>query len=330
MLVIWRALSPISVRLENEQFSCDEITVLRYDESQLNDYLGDDIEYWPKVSFDLDYKTGYWLKFELEVDSSEDAFQKLVGHAQLFFEALALFKSTRSILLPAGFLVKKTGKVISGLSGHFGMENTILGMPKYFLKAEEYNNLRELFGKYKKFWLNNKVTPKSNEYLQRINWAKYYFIKAYQTMDLRERYIFLSIALEALCGEGQGELQYRYANRAALLLGDTIEKRKETYNFIIKAYDTRSKILHGSTKWKITLDEVLIYTEAIRQMVLRCISLYSNNYLRIGKALDDCLHDPNKHAELLKNSKVLFVSLSDYKEPELKPFPSEPKWRIRK
>lgn len=127
-------------------------------------------------------------------------------------------------MLPAGFLVKRTGKEISGFSAHFGLENTILGKPKYFLKVEEYDNLKELFVKYKNFWLSNKVTPESNEYLQRINWAKYYFVKAYQTMYLRERYIFLSIALEALCGDGQGELKYRYANRVALLLGDDLEK----------------------------------------------------------------------------------------------------------
>ncbi len=310
----WRAFAPISVWLETEELSGKEFVVSRYNEEQLKSILGDDVCYWSEVNFDLDYKFGYWLRLEVEADSSGDAWNKSVEKAKLFFETLTLYKTMFSVLSPAGLLVKGNDP---GLTGHFGWENTILGKPRYFLEKSEYGDLIQFFAINKKFEDENKYSTNSSQFRKRIFWAKYYLRKAYETMNLNERYIFLSIALEALCGEGETELKYRYANRAALLLGDDIGKRKEYYNFVLKAYDTRSKIIHGSVKWEIKIEEVLNYTEIIRQMILRCISLDANNYVNIGKVLDDCLHDTTRHAEVLEKSKLLFGSISEYKKPQL-------------
>jgi hypothetical protein len=309
----WEALAPIPVSLENETLSCEDITVTRYDENELNNLLEDDKDYWPHVNFDLDYKSGYWLKFEIDAESSQDAWTRSIEKTILFLETLELYKTTYCILVPAGLLVKGLDR---GLNAHFGWENTIVGKPRYSLQEEEYHNLTKFFVVYKKFWSENKVNLRSSEYLKRMNWAKYYLRKAYETINLNERYIFLSIALEALCGEGEAELRYRYANRAALLLGDDEARRKSVNKFILKGYDTRSKIIHGGVKWRIELDEVLCYTETIRQMIVRCISLYSKGCHRFGKTLDECLHDSAKHAELLNKSKSLFGDISEFKSPE--------------
>jgi hypothetical protein len=60
----WEALAPIPVSLENETLSYEDITVTRYDENELDNLLEDDKDYWPHVNFDLDYKSGYWLKLD--------------------------------------------------------------------------------------------------------------------------------------------------------------------------------------------------------------------------------------------------------------------------
>ena len=41
----WEALAPIPVSLENETLSCEDITVTRYDENELNNLLEDDKDY---------------------------------------------------------------------------------------------------------------------------------------------------------------------------------------------------------------------------------------------------------------------------------------------
>jgi hypothetical protein len=312
----WRALAPISVKLETNNVVCSDFEVCRFDENQLSALLGKDTEYWSKIYFDEVYKLGYWFKFEFKAENAKSAWEKAIEHAKLFFEALALYKTTFSILAPAGLFVKNTGEVSSGISAHFGWENTIVSKPHYLLLDAEYKSLVDFFAKYKKFWSENRFTSQSKDYLKRIWWAKYYFRKAYETENLNERYIFLSIALEALCAETEAELRYRYANRCAVLLGDSITTRKKVYKFVLKAYDTRSKIVHGSIKWKIELDEVLSYSEIVRQMVLRSIALYSENYQGIGEILDECLHDSTKHKEILEKSKSFFGAISDYREPE--------------
>jgi hypothetical protein len=99
-------------------------------------------------------------------------------------------------------------------------------------------------------------------------------------------------------------------------LGDDAEKRKKYYQLILDAYDTRSKIVHGDINWQVDRQEILEYTEAIRQMVLRSISLYSSGVSDPSTLLDESVHDTNKQQELLRKARSLFGSLSDYKQIE--------------
>jgi len=309
-MVRWRAIGPISVRLEERSFSHDDFSVSRYDEDQLDELLKDDKKYWSPVNFDLAYKPGYWLELDFDVNHDEKFWEKAVSLVRSFLEACGLFKTTLSKLAVAGLCVRRPDE-----GGSFGWEDTIVGKRHYLLKTTEYNGFIELLDKYTKFWNANKPTAQSSKQLKRINWARYYFGKTYQAIKAVERYIFLSLALEFLYGEGQHELRYRLSNRAALLLGDDIERRRIVYGDVQKAYKKRSNILHGGISWRIEPKEVLIYTEIIRQTILRCISLHEKGYSNINKALDECMHDPEKHAKLLKDAKAFFGTLSEYKEP---------------
>jgi hypothetical protein len=325
-MVKWQAIGPLSILLQYENLFHENISVCKYESDEVEKLIGKDQDYWSKVNFSLRYKNGYWLKLDLDVESNERAWEKAVAQVRLFLEALALFKSTLSLLAVGGLYVKRIGEG-DGPTGHFGWDNTIIGRKYYPLKKTEYDDFVDLLTKYKRFWHDNKVTDQARKQLRRINIARYYFLKNFQTIDLVERYIFLSVALEALYGEGQNELRYRYSNRAALLLGDDVERRKAVFNDVQKAYKKRSKILHGGTGWIIEPKEVSGYNEIIRQSILRCISLYTQGYLNMGKTLDECMHDPEKHVELLKDAKALFGSLSGYRE--LQESPSIRSWAIR-
>jgi hypothetical protein len=171
------------------------------------------------------------------------------------------------------------------------------------------DSIRQLLGVTKRASENQQIFEKNIL-------AKYYLRKSYETPNLNERMIFLTIALEAMLGGGT-ELRYRYANRAAVLLGDDAEKRKKYYQLILDAYDTRSKIVHGDINWQVNEQEILEYTEAIRQMVLRSISLYSNGISDPSTLLDESVHDSTEQQELLRKSRSLFGPLSDYKQPEM-------------
>lgn len=313
-MVKWEAIGPISVMLEYNTYSLShgDFSLSRYDEQQLDELLKNDSEYWSPVSLSTSYKSGYWLKLSLEVDADEEPWKKAVDQVRLYLETMGLFKSTLSILAVAGLCVRRIEEA-AGPSGHFGWENTIIGKPYYYLKTSEHADLFDLLTKYKEFWDTNKIGATSSKQLKRINLARYYFGKNFQTVDIVERYIFLSIALEALYGEAQDELRYRYANRAALLLGDDVETRKIVYKNIQKAYDKRSDILHGRISWRIEPKEVLTYTEIIRQTILRFISLQSRGYVDICRILDECILDSTRHARLLEDAKTFFGKISEYR-----------------
>lgn len=77
------------------------------------------------------------------------------------------------------------------------------------------------------------------------------FSQSCDRADIEDRIIDLMISAEALFlssgGSFQGELKYRLAHRAAMLIGDDIGDRKYVFEFMQKAYDVRSSIVHGST-----------------------------------------------------------------------------------
>jgi hypothetical protein len=76
------------------------------------------------------------------------------------------------------------------------------------------------------------------------------FSQSSERDDIEDRIIDLMISAEALFlssgGSFQGELKYRLAHRAAMLIGDDIGDRKYVFEFMQNAYNVRSSIVHGS------------------------------------------------------------------------------------
>lgn len=309
-----QALGPISVNLESSGFSHGNVVIRRYDKDELDKILLRDSEYWSPVRLSLSHNSGCWLKLDFDASADENSWEKAVKETGIVLEAFSLFKSTLSMIVIAGLRVKKIEKGLA-LGGYFGLENTIMGK-RYFLSNAEYDSFNDLLTKYENFWHTNNVTPSSSEQLKRISLARRYFMKSFETINIVDRYIFLSIALEALYGEAEQELTYRYSNRAALLLGDSNQRRKTVYEDTKDAYKLRSSIMHGGTKWKIDGLKVWKFTEIIRETILRSISLFTKGYTNIGNTLDNCMHDPNEHAKLLEDAKTLFGRSSEYKELE--------------
>ena len=77
------------------------------------------------------------------------------------------------------------------------------------------------------------------------------FSQSNERGNIEDRIIDLMISAEALFlssgGSVQGELKYRLAHRAAMLIGESIGDHRYVFEFMQKAYDVRSSIVHGST-----------------------------------------------------------------------------------
>ncbi|AVV78758.1 Uncharacterized protein XB15_00969 [Leptospira santarosai] len=101
--------------------------------------------------------------------------------------------------------------------------------------------------------------------------------------NIEDKIIDLLIGAEAifLSSSGEkyyGELRYRLAQNAALFLETNPIKQKEIFNFMKKAYDVRSKFVHGSNSEikflkkengsNMTLDD---YEDQIRELMRRAI-----------------------------------------------------------
>jgi len=102
--------------------------------------------------------------------------------------------------------------------------------------------------------------------------------------SLDDKLIDLMICAEAIfLRVEKGELTYKLAYRAALLLGENPVQQKDIFKFIGEAYDMRSKVVHGNKSF--TQDSTgserlnLIITrlsELLRQSLLKMLALALN------------------------------------------------------
>ena len=89
--------------------------------------------------------------------------------------------------------------------------------------------------------------------------------------DIEDKLIDYMIGLEALyLPDGNQELTFRLALRAALVLETDIEKKKDTFNFLKQAYNTRSSIVHGS-KYKLDEESVERVEKILRSSIKKWI-----------------------------------------------------------
>ncbi len=313
--VKWVAMGPISVALGGEDLVYDSLRINRIELPFHGPLLKEiDLDHWPKADLmSLSLEGLSWIELYFDADPREDVWWKGLQKVIRILQAFGLYKTSPARLTVGGLMVKTLGEERERSS--FGHPDTIVGKPYYFLKEEEYSPFLDLLSRWEKFWQQNENF--SNELLRRIELVLTFFTKCLESDSLVDQHIFLSIVLESLYGPSHSELEYRYANRAAILLGDDILARKRACDTVRLAYKKRSEILHGRFEGQISLQEVLNFQEIVRQSVLRYMSLYAPTSKEdIGKTLDDCLHSPEDHTSLLKNATKYFGSHSEHNEPQ--------------
>lgn len=85
-----------------------------------------------------------------------------------------------------------------------------------------------------------------NSNYTRMDRALYFTCAARGNSTLSMKIVSYCTALECLFTTSNSEVNHRIAERVAVLLGTSESEKKEVYSLIKKAYDYRSKIVHGS------------------------------------------------------------------------------------
>lgn len=175
---------------------------------------------------------------------------------------------------------------------HVSKRDFIHEEPKYAFRQPdvfEVNNLLQNIRQWRK-----------DEVLKIIDVTLRRFHSAYHG-DIEDRIIDQMIAFESLYLGDPQELTYKLALRTAFLLGKRKDKRKAIFSDMKKAYDYRSRIVHGgSPPSRDELQSIISKTEDyLRQSIRRFLLLLSQgNSL---KEIRDNLLDEN----ILKNGKLL-------------------------
>ena len=162
------------------------------------------------------------------------------------------------------------------------MGNSQYYFNKYKLEKNEIEELKNLFQKVKN----------APEFL-RIPISRFNF--AYDRRKPEDKLIDLIVALESLLVKENQELSYRLSLRTSFLLGKNNKERKELFCLMKKAYNLRSKIVHGS-KYK---NEVKINNKTIP-----IYKLVSN--------IEDILRKSIKKALNFKDSESFLESIDNY------------------
>lgn len=136
-----------------------------------------------------------------------------------------------------------------------------------------------------------------------------------------QKLIDLVIALETLFSPGnEGELRFRIAQRAAILLGKEAEERKTLMKFFKTVYDARSQIVHSGISAfhppeipkrlakdlrTLTDEQLVLLGDYIRQATLKILTLVwrgREEREEVNGLLDTAALDENVRLQILKES----------------------------
>lgn len=198
------------------------------------DHVHDVHEYAIKTSYKLPKTIGGQPKL---IDEDDKFLNNKIE--QSIIDAFRIFKKGK--LYPITTMKRGKGIFAMGTSysfekpvGHF-MEN------KYMLSSDEAKE-------FSSFWKEKSGAnlPEKNF----ISVAIRRFSQANERDNDEDKIIDLMISAEALflssSGSFSGELKYRLSHRAAMYIENEVKRQKYVFNFMQKAYDVRSSIVHGS------------------------------------------------------------------------------------
>ncbi len=161
-------------------------------------------------------------------------------HEQNVINALRIFKEGK--LYPISTINREKSIFLSGVS--FSFEKPV----KHFME-NKYQLLANEVGEFKEFWERKCKAHMPEKHFLSVAIRR--FSQSNERDSIEDRIIDLMICAEAVFlssdRSNQGELRYRLAHRAAMFIETDVESQRFIFDFMQKAYDVRSSIVHGAT-----------------------------------------------------------------------------------
>lgn len=160
---------------------------------------------------------------------------------QAVIDALRIYKEGK---LYAISTVKRSRGILVGTRS-FTFET-----PVNHRMTNQYKLLKSEFEDFKSFWRKKTNNPLLETEKSFLSVAIRRFTQSNERDNLEDRIIDLMIAAEAIFlssgGGFQGELKYRLSHRASMFIETDVDRQRYLFDFMKKAYDVRSAIVHGS------------------------------------------------------------------------------------
>jgi hypothetical protein len=99
------------------------------------------------------------------------------------------------------------------------------------------------------------------------------FEESFQIEQPHLRLLLLTISLEVLFNDGQGELTYKIARGAATLLGRTRAESEVVFKLVKNLYGIRSQLVHSGKYKLVTLNDVSSLRNIARRSIVRAAAL---------------------------------------------------------
>ncbi|GIU70989.1 MAG: hypothetical protein KatS3mg003_0468 [Candidatus Nitrosocaldaceae archaeon] len=238
-------------------------------------------------------------------------YTKLCNVIGIFFRALGLFK-TEKVSFKSDIVhmtveindnhkeVVMSGGLIPYPPSH-DIEREYIG--GYELLHSEKDVFEEFYRRFFEFSNHHDVRLQKQRW--DINMALRFLDRTLMTYTsnnkFTDRFIFLSIALEALFSKGkESSKKEKYSTRGANLLCDDPQERNWLYEKISTLYDLRSEIVHGNPKFMLHKYDLYALYEIVRCSILRFIVLYMNGFCDIIDKLDEIVSDEKVREEMKK------------------------------
>ncbi len=255
-------------------------------------------EFYSRISFDLGFNKSHilgnedWLINEYVL--KEGAINEYAYFIEKeFLKFLRIFKSGRVGMhyyqLESNYW--NPDLLVGGVSGH--ADTFVVGHGDYIMQGDEIEQFTDLWRKYREIDFSKDKA---------LNIAIKRFNDSFTRREVEDRIIDLMIAFEAmfLKESEKMELTFKLSLRTAIFLEDVDAERENLFEFMKKAYDTRSDIVHGvKTKDKIKVkrsinageyDEYTLneFVNKLEDIFRECLLKYIQEYreYQINKLID--------------------------------------------
>lgn len=129
-----------------------------------------------------------------------------------------------------------------------------------------------------------------NQKSTRMERAFYFVLSARGASTLPMKIVYYCTALECLFSTAKTEMNYRIAERVALMLGNNESEKRKYFNLIKKTYNVRSTIVHGSSL-KGKSEELEDVSEGLDQVMRKLLTAKNDIFDKEDKEIENYFLD---------------------------------------